>query len=105
MSLCAKPLAWAHPPFGASLARPIPDCDGSIGRRYTKLSKYPAKTGAWTVKKGRYLPFMALRRGDDFGMVPADLRPPYWAGPASFLSVRRIKRPGRGAIQDLRQIR
>jgi hypothetical protein len=56
-------------------------------------------------KKGRFSPTAALRRGGDFGMVPADLRPPSWAGLASFLYARRIMRPGRGAIQDLRQIR
>ena len=56
-------------------------------------------------KKGRVSLSAALRRGNDFGMVPADLRPPSWAGLASFLCARRVKRPGRGAIQDLRQIR
>ena len=56
-------------------------------------------------KKARFRPTAALRRGSDFGMVPADLRPPSWAGLASFLCACRVSRHGRGAIQDLRQIR
>jgi hypothetical protein len=47
-------------------------------------------------KKGRFLLYTALRRGDDFGMVPADLRPPFWAGLASFLSARRVRGKGVG---------
>lgn len=43
--------------------------------------------------------------GKRFWHGPADLRQPFWAGLASFLSARRPRRPGRRAIQDLRQIR
>ena len=47
-------------------------------------------------KNRRFLPLPALRRGDDFGMVPPNLRPPYWAGWASFLCARRLPRRRRG---------
>jgi hypothetical protein len=44
----------------------------------------------------RYLRFAALRRGSDFGMVPADLRPPFWAGRASILCARSFRGDGVG---------
>src|SRR6201988_2304906 len=42
------------------------------------------------------MPSAALRRGSDFGMVPADLRPPFWAGWACFLCAGRIRGDGVG---------
>ena len=45
--------------------------------------------GANTFRNRPFLQPVALRRGYDFGMVPADLRPPFWAGRACFLSAGR----------------
>jgi len=42
------------------------------------------------------LPIPALRGRDDFGMVRPDLRPPSWAGLASFLCAGRVSGDGVG---------
>ena len=42
--------------------------------------------------------------GRRFWHGPADLRPPFWAGKASFLCACRVRGDGVGLDQDLRQI-
>jgi hypothetical protein len=48
------------------------------------------------LKKAGFSLSAALRGRVDFGMVRPDLRPSFWAGRASFLSVRRVRGPGVG---------
>jgi hypothetical protein len=64
----------------------------------------PDAPGASWLDAFRVIPFknrrfsltVTLRRMGDFGMVPPDLRPPFWAGKASFLCVRRDSGEGAG---------
>ncbi|MEH2597250.1 hypothetical protein V1278_004163 [Bradyrhizobium sp. AZCC 1577] len=78
-------------------ARSLPGLSGLL---YFGRAEYPMPPGAsWLdvfrvtpFKNRRFSPFVTLRRRDDFGMVPPDLRPPFWAGKASFLCVRRYPR-------------
>ena len=52
-----------------------------------------------------FLQPLALRRGCDFGMVPADFRPPFGQGRPAFCAPVATSGRGVGAIfRDLRQL-
>lgn len=53
-----------------------------------------ARSAVNTCRNRSFLQLAALRRGCDFGMVPADFRSPFWGGWACFLYAVRDR--GRG---------
>jgi hypothetical protein len=56
-------------------------------------------------KNGRFLPVVALRRGNDFGKVAADLRSPFWGGKTFFNNAPAALAGWRGAENEhLRQL-
>ena len=57
-----------------------------------------------TCRKSTVLALRGVAPGMRFWHGPADLRPPFWAGQASFLCARRSRGDGVGSDQDLRQI-
>jgi hypothetical protein len=82
----------------------VPDDGMAIPVQSVGEMSNPAQKPVLEVLKTPFEGFHSVAPGMRFWHGPADLRPPFWAGQASFLCARRVRGHGVGPNQDLRQI-
>jgi hypothetical protein len=83
---------------------PVPDDRAAVPALSDREILNPAQKPVLGVLKTPFKAFRSVAPGMRFWHGPADLRPPFWAGQASFLCARRVRGHGVGPNQDLRQI-
>jgi hypothetical protein len=82
----------------------VPDGGVAIPALSAREMPNPTQKPLLGVLKTPLRAFRSVAPGKRFWHGPADLRPPFWAGQASFLCARRVRGHGVGPNQDLRQI-